>query len=978
MAEEAEAPAWSPGRAVDRYIVLRSIGAGGCGEVLAAFDPVLDRNVALKLLRGEGSRAAALLREARALAKVNHPNIVAIYDAGVADDHPFLAMELVSGSDLHTWLRQDPRPNPPQALELLLQAGSGLAAAHEAGIVHGDIKPANILVGDGQALVTDFGVAVWDAAEGEDDDAPPKLVGTPAFMAPEQYSGARADPLSDQFSFCQTAWEALFGGAAYRVTTAIEYTEGESSDQRHCGATSGSGTSAAEIAALEDAKRSGPPSAPAGHGIARRVVEALQRGMHPDPGARWPSMQALLDVLAHDPSQQRRWWLAGGGALALTVAASAATALWVAPDPPCQGAAEALGDPAGERLDAVETALRGADPIYDDARTYAVDTLRSHADAWQAMHTEACEATAVRGEQSEAMLDLRMQCLTRARERLDAISTVLIDGGADGLPRAHRLVGGLRPLSRCADVEALEAEVPPPEDPELRAAVDAVHVDLARLEAEFAAGQQADALQGLPAVVQRARALEHPSTLGEVLRVYGNQLEGMGEYETAATQLEEAFGLGLEHGPTRTAIAAAGELAFLYSTDIPDLAKADVYGTMAVSLARRDHRGSALEAAMITDLSAVEMARGNIEASERLDRTALELRKAAFGPNHPTIAEVLENLAGSLSMLGDFEEAEALNREALAILIEHLGERHPTVAGSRVRLAQTLHALGGRSSEVIELLERARVDQEATLGKTHPEISWTLTALGEAYDDVGRWDEGLRALSGALEIRETAFGPDHPDVAGSLNSVAAHHLQAGDERDAESMLRRSIEIYERTLGPDQYPLSPMVMNLGVALLLQGKYNDARPQFERALTLVEDNVGKDHPQTILIHLNLGKIELETDNLPAARSAFERALAVGESTLGPEHASLVKPLLMLGRTLRQQSETNAAREALTRARAIGKSAELQLETRGDVEFELAQLDGDAEAARRAREHFAQAGEMFAEDVKAVDAWLGVHAG
>lgn len=978
MAEEAGAPAWSPGRAIDRYIVLRSIGAGGCGEVLAAFDPVLDRNVALKLLRGEGSRAAALLREARVLAKVNHPNIVAIYDAGVADDHPFLAMELVSGSDLHAWLRQDPPPRVQQTLDLLLQAGSGLAAAHEAGIVHGDIKPANILVGDEQALVTDFGVAVWDAADAQDDETPGKLVGTPAFMAPEQYAGARADPLSDQFAFCQTAWEALFGSAAYRLTTAVDYTEGDSSDQRHSGATPGSGTSAAEIAALEEAKSSGPPVAPAGHGVGRRVVDALQRGLHPDPSARWPSMQALLEVLEHDPSQRRRWWLAGGGALGLTLAASTATALWVAPEPPCQGAAEALGELGGARLEAVEAALKNADPIYADARSYAVGTLRSHAEDWQSMHTEACEATAVRGEQSEAMLDLRMQCLTRARERLDAVSTVLIDGGADTLPRAHRLVGGLRPLARCADVDALEAEVPPPEDPQLRAAVDAVHVDLARLEAEFAAGRRAEALQELPSLVERARALEHPSTLSEVLRTHGNQLEGMGKYEKAAQQLEEAFSLGLEHGPTRTAIAAAGELAFVYSTDLPDLAKADVYGTLAVSLARRDHRGSSLEAAMVTDLSSVEIAKGDIEASERLDRSALEIRQAALGSKHPTIAEVMENLAGSLSMLGEFEEAERLNREALDIYVEHLGPRHPTVAGSRVRLAQTIHSIGGRSSEVIELLETAKADQETALGDAHPELAWTLTTLGEAYDDVGRWDDGLAVLTRALDIREAALGPDHPDVAGSLNSVGAHLLQSGEVSKAEPLLRRSIAIFEEALGSDQLQLAPMVMNLGVVLLLQEKYDDARPHFERGLTLWEDNAGKDHPQTVLIHINLGRIEFETENFEAAQTRFEKALEIAESSMGPEHSALVKPLLMLGRTLARRSEIEAAREALTRAHAIAESTETPLEVRGDVAFEVARIGDDVDTGRKARDHFVAAGEMFSEDVAAVNRWLDEHSG
>lgn len=837
-------------------------------------------------------------------------------------------------------------------------------------------------MGDGQALVTDFGVAVWDATEAEPDPSQPKLVGTPAFMAPEQYAGARADALSDQFAFCQTAWEALLGSAAYRPTTAVEYTEGDSCGAAHPRRTPGSGTSAAEISALEEAKSSGPPSPPSRSPVPRRVVVALQRGLQPDPSARWPSMQALLDALADDPSQRRRWWLAGGGALVLTLAASTTTALWVAPDPPCQGAAEALGDLGGARLDALETALQGADPIYARARAHVTHTLRAHAADWKAMHTEACEATAVRGEQSEAMLDLRMQCLTRAREQLDAVSSVLIEGGVDGLAMAHRVVGSLRPLSRCADVEALEADVPPPEDPDVHAAVDALHEALARVEAEFATGRQSEALRRVPALVERARAIEHAPTLAEVLRVYGRQLEGMGEYEQSAARLEEALGLALEHGPTRTAIAAAGELAYVYSTDIPSLAKADVYAALAMSLVRRNHRGTPLEAAIVTDASSVELARGDIEASQKLDRVALQIRRAALGPDHPTLAEVLENLAGSLGMLGEFEEAERLNREALAISIEHLGPHHPTVAGSRVRLAQTLHAATGRASEVIELLERARLDQEAALGHAHPELAWTLTTLGEAYAEAGRWDEALVVSTRALEIRESALGPEHPDVAGSLNSLAAHHLQVGDVADAEPLLRRAIRIYERTMGSEQYPLSSMVMNLGVALLLQGEYDDARSQFERALALVKDNVGKDHPQTLSIHVNLGRIAYETDDLPAARAAFEQAVAVGEASAGPEHSSLVRPLLMLGRTFAKRGATPEARKLLARAHAIAESTQTPFESRGDVAFERAQLEPNAaealELAHQARAHFERAGEMFVDDVEAVDAWLAEHPG
>ncbi|HET9988068.1 MAG TPA: serine/threonine-protein kinase, partial [Kofleriaceae bacterium] len=242
------------GTLVGRYVVLDVLGEGGMGVVYSAFDPELDRKVAIKLLQTResgstpstkqgGEQKAWLVREAQALARLSHPNVVAVYDVGTLnEDQVFVAMELVEGVTLREWLKAEARPWR-EVLPVLVAAGAGLAAAHEAGLVHRDFKPDNVLVArDGRPRVMDFGLARLRRASTH-DDAQPKdtsdvapsagaietrsplseqltiagaMLGTPAYMAPELYNGATADARSDQFAFAVTLFEALFRARPYK------------------------------------------------------------------------------------------------------------------------------------------------------------------------------------------------------------------------------------------------------------------------------------------------------------------------------------------------------------------------------------------------------------------------------------------------------------------------------------------------------------------------------------------------------------------------------------------------------------------------------------------------------------------------------------------------------------------------------------------------------------------------------------------
>jgi len=295
------------GDRLGRYRLGARLGSGAMGVVWAARDTRLDRAVAVKVLNPAFARvpeaAARLLREARAMAQVSHRAVVAIHDAGEAAGQLYLAMELVDGTTLGRRMR-DRAPAEladwRRWLGLLVEAGRGLAAAHAAGIVHRDFKPENVLVAtDGRVCVGDFGVAELSAVTRRGHDLAPSasaegmpiadltvtgaLVGTPAYMSPEQLRGVDADARSDQFSFCVALHEALYGRRPFALPTQLEH---------------------AVRTLIETIEAGRVEPAPADTRVPRWVRDAVLRGLAPSPADRWPDMPSLLAALT---PPRRRW-----------------------------------------------------------------------------------------------------------------------------------------------------------------------------------------------------------------------------------------------------------------------------------------------------------------------------------------------------------------------------------------------------------------------------------------------------------------------------------------------------------------------------------------------------------------------------------------------------------------------------------------------------------------------------------------------
>lgn len=302
-----EQVALSQGQSVGRYVIVSTLGAGGMGVVYKAYDPELDRRVAIKVLRPPlharshvGTGRGRLIREAQALAQLQHPNVITVHDVGEHEDRVFIAMEYIDGITLREWSK-DKHRSWREVIDVLTAAGRGLQAAHAKQLVHRDFKPDNVMLEgespaqSGRVLVLDFGLAagptrlVSPGATGSESGGASStatltvtgaVLGTPAYMAPEQYAAKPSDPRTDQFNFCVTLYETLYGERPF----------------------SGDNRAALVAACTSGSVRPAPPSTL----VPQWIREVVVRGLAAAPEQRWPSMEVLLAALAHDPTRSRR------------------------------------------------------------------------------------------------------------------------------------------------------------------------------------------------------------------------------------------------------------------------------------------------------------------------------------------------------------------------------------------------------------------------------------------------------------------------------------------------------------------------------------------------------------------------------------------------------------------------------------------------------------------------------------------------
>jgi tetratricopeptide (TPR) repeat protein len=838
------------GPRIARYRLLRVLGRGGMGCVYEAYDPELDRHVAIKVIRPRVRSPAAmqrLLLEARALARLSHPHVVQVLDVGRTRASVWIAMELVRGETLALWLRGRVR-GWREIVDVLRQAGEGLAAAHRRALVHRDFKPGNVVVGrDGATLrvrVLDFGLAVADdvvAAPSLDDDvdAPPVFAGgTPGYMAPEQYRGARLDARADQFAFCIVLWEALFGMRPFR------------------------GRDAAELAsAVLAGERT---AAPAGV-VPRWLLRVLVRGLQRDPAARFPTLEALLGELDRGRRSRRDRVLAIAGA---TVAAIAAT--WLATArPSCPDDGRLPWGPAerGELRRAI--AELGAP---QGAAVRLVGGLDARVEAWHEQRRELCATPA------GPVTDRRWQCLRRRAAEIESVVALL--GDAEALPTIAA-IELLPDVDTCADVDALARRDPLPTDPAARTELGELEIASARVSALRLAGRIDDAVALAEALEPRARALGYRPLVAELVYWRGIAERADGSDPTAA--FEESTAIAEAAGDDRLAARAAIELIRVTPHTGADALRR-----------RRDAEAWVIRAGSPPELrrellrsqGLVDHDTGRLAPALAAFTEATAIAVAHAGEDSSDHALALHDTGHVLRELGRLEDAEAMHRRALAIREHSLGPHHPWTADARQALGHALMTLG-RYAEARTAYALALETRERTLRPDHLEIAIALDDYGAALYAGGEPKAALAVVQRAVAIQEAKPGAIDPTA--TLNNLGHIQHALGDDEAAARTFTRAAELVAIQHGHDHPSRGAVLSGLARAQLRRDPARAVEAATE-AIAILRATAGDDHPALALDHMLLGRAQLALGRAEQAFASLQRALELragrpGEPALTP---------------------------------------------------------------------------------------------
>ena len=862
----------------DRYTIVELVGTGGMSIVYAAYDRVLDRKIALKLLRDASpAQTTRLAREAQAMARLAHPNVLPVYDVGTTAGRMFLTAELIAGQTLAKWIEAHADPSWREVVELFVQAGRGLAAAHAAGIAHRDFKPSNVLVGeDGRVRVADFGLAAASEERGfagAFDSGDPvstrtgDIVGTPAYMAPEQLAGELASAHSDQFAFCVSLFEALHGERPFKASS---------------------------MSALQTAIARGPSR---GHRrVPGRVQRVIDRGLAIDPTQRAGSMANVVRELEGALARPRLAWIAA----TFVVVAAAGAGMFA----------------FGHRRDPCQAARHGMDGAWDDGIRRAVHTtfttsglvsselafertsvaLDGYAKRWTAMRLEVCEATEVHHEQSAALLDLRMQCLDRRRAELVGLVGAWRD--REQIARAAGAALQLTGLEGCADVASLTARIAPPTDPAKRLAVTTIGDHLATATGLDRAGKYTEALAIIKAAITDAETTGYEPLIADAMfrraRLEGN-LGNLTIAEDTMTEairraaiardddlvamawigLVEIVGYRAARHDEGLALARTAEIAVLRAGNDPKR-EADVH----------EERGLILRDESKFDAALVEQHR------------ALELRQKVLPDDDPRIAQSIHDIAEVERMSNKLDQALVDHQRALDLRIRELGPDHPLVAVSLMNLGHCYFALG-KVDEARTRYEQALAIDLRALPKTHIEIGNALVSLGLIDLNTAKWTLAIAKLERARAIYIAVLGEHHPTLAIVENNLGEAERGLEHYGAAATHYEHAIAVSAEGGSREQPGIATSLSNLGDVLVLQHRYTEAKPKYDESLATFRKLFGETSEYLADPLVGLARIAMAANDTRTALRLLERAQVLREHATPDEQAEVRELLAQLRR-------------------------------------------------------------------------------
>ncbi|MEM9462837.1 MAG: serine/threonine-protein kinase [Myxococcota bacterium] len=905
---------------IGRFVVLERVGMGGMGIVYAAYDPQLDRRIALKVMRDDLVRSrrtrqqGQLLREARAMAKLSHPNVVAVYDAGTIDGQVFVAMEFVEADTLRQWMAQE--RSTAERLRIFEQAGRGLATAHAAGLVHRDFKPENVLVPrEGAVRVTDFGIAraidpdgaarsglAWPAYRSGMAGVSFAAAGTPPYMSPQQMRGEAVDARADQWAFCVALYEAFAGHRPF---------DGD---------------------ALRQLARGEPvpvPPMPDGTAVPARVLAAIERGLAVEPEERFADMPALLAMLEPSGRSRGPWVAAVVGGL-VTVGG---LALMRTAEPTCPRAISQLSGvwDAPTRRRTAESLGAASPALGADAWQRIEPMIDAHVEQWLDLRQSSCRA-AEDGMLSSELLDLRIACLDDRHGELRALVDTL--GQADPEIVSHAVESTLRltPLTRCVDPKILRELTPPRPRQELREASGQLRARVDHARALRRAGKAAEGLALVDPAVAEAEALGEPGVSIEARLERGRIRAELADRDGAI----EDFDAVIEQG---------GEARYLQAVAEASVALVDVVG---VDLAR-------VEAGL--DLARVASVAISLGGGDTLMRSRLQLARG----------RVLY-LAGRT---GQGQQATQRGLEALSG--PRASERARLEQASELRLLAKLALARDDHARGQEYARRSRVIFEQLLGPEHPQVAATLAHSAAAALRTGAIDEAREQFERAAQIQRRAYGEAHPVYGRTIGNLGSAKRAGGDRQGALDSYRRSVEILERSLGADDPRVGSLWINIGGTEADLGHNEAAERAYQRGLKALRASVGEEHPQTALALANMGRLELARGDVEAARRALRRALEIRERRLGPAHIETARSRGSLADALAAAGELDAAAEAYQQVLAVLEAGQAPPAELALARADLGRVLWRQGARARARALLEQARpSLVAAEREKLDAW------
>jgi eukaryotic-like serine/threonine-protein kinase len=886
-----------PGDKIGKFVVSRHLGAGGMGTVYEARDPELSRAVAIKFVLDAAADPIRLLREAQALARISHPNVVAVYELGSHGDVVFVAMELIDGVTIDRYIAAN-KCDWRAILGLYMQAGRGLAAVHQEGLVHRDIKPSNILVEtDGRVCVGDFGLArrddpTTDPAEAitRDGKAPSKssvtvdgptttsidsrpgpapdgaaldaqitehgaVVGTPRYMAPEQNAGKRATRSSDQYAFAVALWEAVYGELPGKDT------------------------------------REAPDGAAAPAWLERTLARALEA----DPDKRWPSMNALLAELERAPKRRTRLAIVAGSTVLVagTVAALVGFGSFGGKKVDC----ERSGDPiaaawTADARDRTTTGLGAIDPAWKQS---VVATLDRWVERSRTVRIDACRATHDRGDQTAALLDKRVACLDAQQAVFAALLGAL--ARADRQVAEHALAAAERlpAPETCTRARLVDTATPANASIDVALAEATVAVDLERADARVLTERVLAQSQTLePAVRARAHLLRARAIAAT------DPKARRAELDAALADAAAARDPGLEAEVVlATVILAAG-------TESADRIDALLPVARAAVTRAGDPRPLAHD-----------LAKAEFEAHARLGRAEPArdacTRMVGLAESERTTLETTGCKCKIALILRERAAVEACD-ESLEVMKKFFGEKHPRTADAAHNWITALVRTGG--TKEAEIAAHANVALMAEIyGHDSSAVVSEMQLLSVVQDRLDKVAESRATLEKALEISDRVSGPDAVDRAGLLLELADRALQQKDKA-AIQYAQSGLAASERLLGTEHRDLAAPLVTYAKALALDpAQMPHALEAWRRAVAVAEKN----GPQSVVLAyiLNsyaffLARHEMWAEALEIEKRALPMFEALGEKPNATRAESLIGEIYL------EMKNKPEARSWLTKAR------------------------------------------------------------